>query len=170
MSVDLKNNSMFKRSSLVLNDDCLITLEHERTQDRVRKIMFNRVESVIIWRAIPWLPIVLLTVLLGLPSIGVFLINETASTIIASILLAFVLAVIIAYLYCGRTTIRIIRGSQPQDISGIFRPGRLRRFRDRLIANIHQTQQNLLQNSPAAPDQPPLLPSDMPTLPPISGP
>jgi hypothetical protein len=143
MSADLKCNTTLRRTSLVILDDCLVMLEHELTRDRVRKVMFDRVESVLIWAKVPWLRIVLLFVLLGLPALGILLIHEPVSTAIALVLLAFVVGMNAGYAYCGHTTIRIVRAGQTYEISGIFRRGPLTRFRARLLGGIRRVQQNL---------------------------
>jgi hypothetical protein len=147
MSVDLKSITLFKRSSLLLMDDCLIMLDHEHTRDRVRRIMFDRVENVVIWRRIPWGRIIFLLIVLGLPAFGVVLMEKDTGRIIGECLLALVAAVIAWYLYCRHTTIYITRGGQTHMVGGIFRPGRVRRFRDRLIDGIRNTQATLANRS-----------------------
>lgn len=150
MSVDLANNTTFQRLSLVVMDDSLIKLEHERTQDRVRKIMFDRVESLLIWTVPPWLNICICGIFFALPGFGILLVQEVWSSIVGDFLLALGLGLIGWYVYCGRTTIRAVRGGRLHEIKGIFRPGRVRRFRERLVAGIRRAQEQ---------PQPPATPS-----------
>lgn len=161
MGVDLKSNSFFKRISIVLMDDSLVTLEHERTQDRSRRIMFDRIESVVVWRSIPWVRIVLIGLLIVLPAASILFIGRLTSTIIGTMFLAFGLAVILWYFYCRHTILRIMRAGQAHDISGIYRPGRFRPFRDRLISNIRNSQQVMVDSSGAMPPATPPIDSTL---------
>jgi hypothetical protein len=149
MAVDLRSVTTFQRFSLVLMDDCLIKLEHERMQDRVRRFSYDAIQNVVIWQKISWWRFIVCGVCLVLPGIGILFVGNTPSTIIGSILIIIGALLMAWYLYCKVTTIRIVRGGTNHDLKGLFRPGKLRRFRERLINSI-QTAQSMIQSEGTA--------------------
>jgi hypothetical protein len=177
MAVDLKSTTLLRRISLLLDLDCLIRLEHGRSRDRVRKLMFDRVEYVQVWRNVPVVRLILSAVLLGVPALLLPLLAETVGLVTAIALLVILAAIWTFYFYCGNTTIRIVRSGKPEDIKGIFRPGKVRRLIERMEANIRATQatgfENLqalikLRESSQTPPSPPLPPAapEAPVAPP----
>jgi hypothetical protein len=140
MAVDLRSNTMFARISLVLMDDHLILLEHGRTADRVRKFRFDAIEAVVIWRKLPWLRITLCALLLAMPGAALQFVGDTFATVSGLLLLALGLGLITWYVVCRQTTIRLVRSGKIHDVGGVFRPGRVRRFRERLLAGIAAAQ------------------------------
>lgn len=137
---------MFGRSSLMLLDDCLVKLEHSYTEDRVRKFMFDAVEAVIVWQSIPWLYLCIVAFFLFGPAFCLLvLVRGTAADWIGGVLAVAAVPLFVWYLYCRKTTIRIVRFGKSEDISGIFRPGKLRRVLEKLNAGIRAVQQNEIQ-------------------------
>src|ERR1700742_3916733 len=102
MSVDLKSFTMFERASLVILDDALIKLEHERTKDRVRKYLFESIESVVISRKMPWGRVIVVAVAFGLPGVALFFFNSVPTTVFGSILTALAIGLIVGYAYCRK--------------------------------------------------------------------
>jgi hypothetical protein len=150
MSVDLRNASTFGRISLLVMDDCLIKLEHGYTRDRVRRLMYDAIESVIIWRRVPGVRITVCVVLFLLPGMGLLFANSTVAIVIGIFLLALALGLISWYIYAGKTIIRIVRIGKTDDVIGIFRPGRVRRFRTLFIDGIQRAQDAILAQSAGA--------------------
>ena len=140
MSVDLRTNSAFARVSLLVMPDCLVKLEHGRTEDRVRKFMFDAIGTVVIWRKVPWARVLVCALLLAAPGVALLFVRETAVVVIGGVLLVFGVALCLWYLYCGSTTVRVVRNGEPYDITGIFRPGRVRKFREKLVTGIRAVQ------------------------------
>jgi hypothetical protein len=140
MAVDLKSNTTFQRVSILLTDNAIVKLEHERTQDRIRRFPYESIQAVLIWQRISWWRIVLCTIVLIFPGIGIAFNDSTTALISASILIGMGLALDLWYLYCKVTTVRIVRGHANYDLIGLFRPGKLRKFRQRLLAGIDATQ------------------------------
>ncbi|HEV7301140.1 MAG TPA: hypothetical protein VGN72_17370 [Tepidisphaeraceae bacterium] len=140
MAADLRSNTMFSRISLVVMDDCLIKLEHGRTGDRVRKFTYDSIESIVIWRKTPWVRIVVCTTFLALPGAALQFVGDTFATYSGLFLLALGLGLVAWYLICRSTTIRIMRGGIIYDVVGIFRPGRVRKLRDNVLARIRAVQ------------------------------
>src|SRR5665213_3135673 len=164
MSVDLRSNSTLGRMSFILMDGYLIQLEHRYTEDRVRKFRYESIDSVIIWQKAPWLRMILCAVILGLPGIAILFfsfrsgfnsndVGETFMVVTGSFLCALAVGLITWYFYCKKTTIRIVRAGNHHDLSGMFRPGRLNRFRTRLVDGIRNVQSRLqaqhMESSPA---------------------
>jgi hypothetical protein len=163
MGADLRNNTSFARISLVLLDDCLVKLEHARTQDRIRRYMFEAIESVVIWRRVPLIRILVCTCLLLLPGVAILFIGETFATVSGILLILLGGGLVLWYLFNGKTTIRIVRAGKTDEIVGIFGRGKVRSFRERLVLGIQRAQQNALArgavemtSAPAAVMPPPL--------------
>lgn len=140
MAADLKSITTFQRVSLLLMDDCLIKLEHERTRDRVRRFSYDTIQTVVIWQKISWLRIVLCTLCLVAPGFALLLTQQSTNSLVGVLLMTVGGGLIAWYFYCKVTTIRIVRAGTNNDIAGLFRPGRLDRFRKRLVANIRASQ------------------------------
>jgi hypothetical protein len=149
MSVDLQSNSTFGRISIVLMNDCLIKLEHGWSEDRTRRFMYEGIDSVVIWRKIPWVRIMVCAVLLALPGIILLFLGNIVATVCGIVLGAIGVALIVWYLYCRSTTIRIVRAGKNHDLTSIFRPGKVRSFRDRLVVNIRTIQASESNTSPS---------------------
>ena len=140
MSVDLRSISMFGRSSVLLMDDSVVKLEHTYTDDRLRRFMFDRIETVLIWRRTPWGRLILVGLILGGPGIGLQFAGDPIARWIG-ISLIFIAVVLCGwFLYCGATTIRIVASGRQHQFKGLFRPGKLRRFREKLLAGIELRQ------------------------------
>ena len=142
MSVDLKSNTAFARISLIVMDDSLIKLEHSRTNDRVRRFMFDSIERIIIWRTVPGVRIALCAVCLVAPALLMLIFDDRDHVflVIGLMLGTLGLGLIVWYLVCRKTTIRIVRAGTAVDIVGIFRPKKVRNLRDKLIAGILAAQ------------------------------
>jgi hypothetical protein len=140
MAVDLKTNGFFGGTSIIVAPDCMIKLEHGGTKDRIRKVLFDRVEQVIVWRRVPVVRVVIVSVLLGLPGLLLLLVQETALTVFALLLLVITGAALAYYLYCRKTTIRIVRAGRFEEVTGVFWPSRVSRLLEMMRVNIRATQ------------------------------
>jgi hypothetical protein len=141
MGADLKNNSLFQRVSVLIQPDCLVKLEHQMSKDRIRKSMFSRVAQVAVWRQIPWVRIAVATVFLCLPGLLILsLVEMTGLKIMGFVIFAIGGCVDGFYVFCGKTTIRIVSPGKTEDITGIFSPGKVRRLVARMVTNIRTTQ------------------------------
>lgn len=158
MAVDLKSNSFISRSSLVIMPDSLVKLEHTRTQDRVKRFTFDTIERVMIWKRFLWGRLITVSLLLLAPGVLLIVLNrDTALIVCGSILAAIGGGLAVWYLICRKTTIRILRGGTTTDITGIYRPGKVAKFRDKLIRGILDAQTafaptSLATETPAAID------------------
>ena len=142
VAVDLRSNTMFSRVSLLAMPDSLVKLEHSRTEDRVKRFKYDTIENVLIWRTMPWVRLVVVTVVLVLPGVALLFVQDRdgVSLVLGIILIVIGLAFDAFYLVCRNTTIRITRVGRTDDIKGIFRPRKVRKLRDRLLAGIRATQ------------------------------
>jgi hypothetical protein len=137
MSVDLRSYKTFERYSILVMEDCVVKLEHTYGDDRIRRIKFDTLERMIIFRKTPWLRVIIggLLMLVGLLT----MLNN--DLLILGVALAVVgLAVVIYYLYCGATTIRMVRRGIATDLDGIFRPGKVRKFREKVLDGVRRAQ------------------------------
>jgi len=147
MAVDLKSAGLVRVESFVIRDDCLVILERETTSDRMRKMFFDRVESVVVWRAFPWRRALIGGVLTALPAAGFAAGAATARVdweILAFFAIFFAAVFLIMelrYLIDFKTHIRITRDGATKEIVVIVGPGKVRRFVRRLCGNIRAVQE-----------------------------
>jgi len=142
MGIDYRDANWFNRQTGLLMDDCLVLLEQEYTKDRVRRVLFDRVESVVSWRRFPWGRGLVFGLFFGLPALFI-LSEEPVVQVIGVVFLLLFLAAEARYLHCGLTRIRITRAGHDTTISVIMRPGKLRRFLDRLYSAVEAHQAHL---------------------------
>src|SRR5580698_3972978 len=147
MASDLHSREFFGRTSLFLMGDRLVRLDHGRTRDRVRSYLYEGIESVLVWRRVRWPAAMLVALVFGIPSIlfgfagAMTRADDERNMVISAIL--FATAVIWAgwIFYCPAITIRFVRNGKNADLQGCFRPGKFRKFRDQLLAEIAQAQE-----------------------------
>ena len=142
MAITLRGSGgWFSRTSLLFDQDSLIILEQASFNDRLRRILYDRVESLVIWKRIPWLYLVL-SLLLFAPGVLIILYgpNHVAKGIGAGIVISW-LALVARLLYCRLTTIRITRASKVREIKVLQSPRKVDRFSARLRSEIEETQQ-----------------------------
>lgn len=142
MPVDLTYSNWFSRVGMLIEDDHLLLLEYRFSTDRLRRIPFEHVRSVAVWRSVPIWPILLIALILLLPASLILLTGEPGLDIVAGIL-AIVGFTFIGYLvYVGRTTVQITLDGRQRRFSLMVHPGKLDRFLDRLVQRIHAVQAN----------------------------
>jgi hypothetical protein len=146
MAVDLVGTSWLRKLSVLVMDDCLVLLESVGQRDRIRRVLFERLESLVVWKTLPWVRMLLAAVLLG--AVAASLISFGDGVAIAGQVILGVLVLIEGkYLYDRKTRIRIRYAGEDRDIVVILRPGKLRRVLDRLRANAEATQEQAIQRA-----------------------
>jgi hypothetical protein len=140
MAVDLTFASFAQRRSLVLLDDQLVELQHAMTHDRVRRIHFDRLQSVLAWRRLPRLRLLVVFAVLGVPGVLLIAAGDPGTIGAGVFLLAAMLLITLYYVYHGRTTIRITRAGQNYEYTGVIRRGRVLRFLARLEQRVRLVQ------------------------------
>ena len=141
MPADLNVVSLFSRSSLLIDNDSLIKLEHQHTSDRIRKILLDRVERVLVWSVVPWGRIFLVLLFLGVPGILLFTLGEQSSNVAGTILVGILALILFRYLHSRKTIIQVHRGGIIHEFRVITSPARIGRFLTRLKANTEATQE-----------------------------
>jgi hypothetical protein len=144
MGVDLTFASFAQRRSLVLLDDQLVELQHAMTHDRVRRIHFDRLESVLAWRRIPRFRLLVVFAVLGVPGVLLIAVGDPGTIGAGVFLLVVMLLVTLYYVYHGRTTIRLTRAGQNYEYAGVIRRGRVLSFLARL-----EQRARLVQTAPS---------------------
>ena len=150
MGADLTASTWFRRESVVLMDDSLVILETEYRKDRMRKILFDQVSDVTVWREFPLGRTLLFIAVLGLPAaiiVGSYWppFHDTAAYVIVACILGPLLIILLRYFICGKTFIRIGYSGNVREFTFIARPGRMRKFLARLVANIQMAQQEAIR-------------------------
>lgn len=140
----LKCRSLFGGNTLVVDDDALVVLEADLASDRMRRLLYNRIESITTWRRIPWTGCIV-GALLGLAGLVVAIMGARDSfmstEIIGLVVLAGGLLVLGKYAWYKRTHIAVTRDGQTKRFSGIISPAVRRRFFQRLDAAVRGYQQ-----------------------------
>jgi hypothetical protein len=139
MSADLTYSGWMTRGSLVLQDDALVVLEHQVIRDRVKRIKYDRVSTLLIWREFPVGRAVLFLVLFGLPGIS-SLTTGGGGIVTGSILLAVLAIIEIRYALYQKTHILIQRGERTYRYSGIFSRKKVNRFAERFASAARRSQ------------------------------
>jgi hypothetical protein len=121
-------------------DDSLVILESDRTADRMRKILFDRVEGVLLWKRLPWGRMLLVTLLIAGPSIAVFWAPGDEALVIGGIGLSLAMLLLARYLWYGKSTLRLVRAGEVKDFTVIMRPGKLRKKVAAICQGVEETQ------------------------------
>lgn len=135
MPEDLTSAGLFRREAYLIDDDCLMVLEAGFASDRVRRIGFDRIESVVVWSQMAggWQFLGIVTAAFGfVMGLSEFFVGWFIAGIGAVIFARFAL--------CRKYTIRITRAGMRKDIFCTLRPARVDRFVERLCAAIDAAQ------------------------------
>ncbi len=152
MPADLTTAQMFRRSSVVLQNNHLVLLEHHSMQDRMRRVNFDGVESILRWRTRPWVRIVLVLLTIGGGGLGLLMANEDVLASIGAILIGVAAFILTFYFYRGKTTIIISRRGKEYVIKGIVSPKKVDQLMAQMEASIRQVQGEI-EGHPAAQSQ-----------------
>jgi len=155
MGAELTSSTWFRRESIVLIDDSLVILEQESRQDRMRKVLFDQVSSLVVWRKFPFGRSFAFTAVLGVPATIVIVatlegsIDRTDGYIPAGCMLGLLLLILLRYFVYGKTFVRIGYSGNVREFALIARPGRMRKFLDQLVVNIRKAQEEAIRRAEA---------------------
>ena len=124
----------------MLLDTQLVVAEHHTTRDRVRRIGFDRVSSLLTWRRPPLGSMGATTLVLGGIAMMFLFSGLEEFTVIAAVLFALAALILLVLAYRGKTHILITRAGQDVELVGIVPRRRLRAFLVDLQQNIERTQ------------------------------
>lgn len=150
MAVDFTIASFMNRGSVIITEDAVIVLENDRNKDRMRKILLDRVESIQIWKKLPWGRMLFAGLFFG-SFAPIFLSmptrTTTASLWVGGVLIAVLLLIWTRYIYNRKTFIRIVQAgpendnSRIKDFTLILRPGKIRRIVSKLCRAVIACQE-----------------------------
>ena len=139
---NLKFRSLFGSTILVPDSDALIILEPEIIRDRMRRLLYNRIESVTTWQRVPWASCIFGGILTVLGAVlAVFNQSFTPSLVIGIIVAVVDLIVLVKYAWYKRTYLTIARHGEVRNFSGVVSPGSRKRFVKTLNQSIRNYQQ-----------------------------
>lgn len=144
MPVDFATRSLFNKQSGIIDDECLIMLEREGARDRVWRIQFDRVQSLVVWRTIPWwwsIPIGIILV----TSVLLLFVSEPVANGIGLGILVTVLLLGSWLVYCKNTHMAFHRDGTVVRITFMVRPSKQKRIVQRIRENIARTQARIVQ-------------------------
>lgn len=136
MVTTLYSRGWFGSRRVLIEENCLGFYEHQFGSDRVRRTLFDRLGSVVVWRRFPWDKAAVYSLILGLPGLsltasGLYM-NEPGMWIIGGGLLLFWALIFARYLRYGRSTLLVYRDGKARRIQVIVSPKKLSRFLDTL--------------------------------------
>ncbi|NOX57528.1 MAG: hypothetical protein GXP29_01550 [Planctomycetes bacterium] len=141
MAVDLKLRNSFGNVSIILMDDHLVELEHSYTSDRVRRIRYDRVESVVRWRVLPLGRMAIVGLLVAVPGLLMMFSSEQVFVTMGTAFLTIAACIEAIYIYAGKTHISIMRAGREFKLAGVVRPHKVDRLLNRMEADIRRTQE-----------------------------
>jgi len=143
MAIDLKGGDITARQSFLIRDDCLVCLTQRSGHDRVRRIFFDRVAAVIVWRRPPWGALLFALFLPGLPGGFMLATGETVLMALGGALLGVWAIVTLGLFWAGRTRFRIIRDDEGFEFAATATPRAIQRFHTKLVDRIEKHQASL---------------------------
>jgi hypothetical protein len=168
LPADLSTSNPFRPMSFIIDEDCLTVLKHEPTRDRIHRILFDRVESVTIWRTWPWVHMLVVGALFGLPGLLLILTQNVVGYVWSGILLFWTATLLARYAIWRKTHFRIVRAGKVGTFATIRRPSKVRRFITRLQAQIVIAQDRAAQAAATATVPPSPIFAPQPTPPPMT--
>ena len=139
MKLNIANVS--QRGSISTTERCLLTLEYDSGSDRVRRVFYDRVSMVVVWKVTPWGRIILLSAIFVLPGLLLQLADAAEAHYIGAGLIVFGIAADLRYAYCRKTWVAILRDGESRKFQVIARPGKVRAFVEELCRQIRAVQQ-----------------------------
>ena len=140
MPVDAHFSQFTKKISAIVDDDNLVILEHDYTRDKVRRIQFDRVESLVTWRRYPLLHVLLSTLFFGGIGIALLVVQDSVANGIAAFMFSILAMLLFYYTTRQRSHIRIVRGGKTFQYAGFNSRRKFERFLEKLSVAISRTQ------------------------------
>jgi hypothetical protein len=144
MAADLSAYGLFQRRELLLDDDALLDLENGFGSDRVRRVLFERVQTVIAWTnvLVGWLVFAIISLTIGIVFLIPFVQGQDSPVVPFGFIFAPIgLVFTLRYLFVQRyhLLIRMIDGTEHR-IVAIAMPRKFHRFVRRLTESISAFQ------------------------------
>ena len=145
MAADLSAYGLFHRRELVLDEDALLELENGFGSDRLRRVLFDRIQTVSAWTQIlvGRLVFSLILMLLGLYLLFPLFTNGNMDLVpLGVVFLAIGLIILLRYAIIHRynLVVRLFDGTEFR-IVAMGRPGKFRKFVKRLVDGIAACQE-----------------------------
>ena len=142
MGIKLKQVGWIRRQFLEVEAHQLLLLQPEWGSDRVRRILYDRVETLVTWRTIPWDRLIVSSIVLLIPALLLLLVGgfpETRAT--GGVLAVIGLSLVGWYLTARRTHFAISRAGETYRFSTITVRRRVQRFLTAVTSAIATVQQ-----------------------------
>ncbi len=142
MPADLKQSGLSGRSSLLIAEDCLFVLRHGISDDRIHRLMFDKVESLATFKGPAWDRIVFGMVVVALAALWGF--HEPEAFAAGPIIVGMLGAVVALYgVFRRRTIVQIYRDGRPYRFNMVAGSARVERFERKFSAAVDSWQKNL---------------------------
>jgi len=154
MPVDLRVHGIANRKSLLVMEESLVLLEHSQFSDRIHKIRYENIETILVWRKTPWLKMAVTAVILGaiayIPFVGSWSLEDRDTQVYLLTALGFFAVLEALFLFRKNHFIRIIHSGQRLDLKVSAFPWKARGFVDKVRAHAGQRQEKLRERRNAA--------------------
>ncbi|MDH5638042.1 MAG: hypothetical protein OEZ04_06085 [Nitrospinota bacterium] len=171
MPVDLRVHSLASRKSLLVMEDSLVMLEHSQFSDRIHKILYESIESIIVWKKLPWLKMTLTALALGgfayIPFIGTGSLANNDTRIYLLIVLGVFVALETILLIRKKVFIRINHSGLALDLAFSAFPWKVSNFVDKVRTQAEKRQITLRKKRNEAKDIPDIESGPDHSLPPV---
>ena len=129
---DLKIAGLVNRMSLIVADEALVILEHSSTKDRVIKILYENIESIIVWKKTSWVSMILAMVILGgaayIPLSAYRTLKDESMLWIAIFLGVLLVALELVMVIRKKYYLRINHGGEAFNVAAPIFPWQIRKF------------------------------------------
>ena len=132
MAADITSMIGRHRQSMLLAADAVIRLDHQFGRDRVRRILYEHLQSVTVWTEFPTALALGAGLLLGTPALLAVVALGAAGVCVAVVPLILLAVLLIWISIQRRTVIRFVWAGQQFDFSGIVRKATVELFIKRL--------------------------------------
>lgn len=145
MAADLSAYSLFQRRELILEEDALLELESQFGSDRIKRILFDRIQSLSAWTQVlaGRLVISAIIIVIGLVFLLPLITNTKSDMVPLGVILVTIgIITFLRYASVHRyyLVIRMLDESEIR-ITALSRPVKFRRFVKRLVDGIAEFQE-----------------------------
>lgn len=142
MPVDLKQAGLSKRFSLLIAEDCLFVLRHGIRDDRIHRLMFDKVESLATYTSPAWSRVLFGALIMV--GAGLWVLSPSYAFLPGAVILAVFGAVIALYgLLRRRATVQIFRDGKAYRYRVVAARFDVERFERKFFKTVNAWQKRL---------------------------
>ncbi len=140
MATKLRQVGWFRRQTIEVEPHQLLLLQPEWGSDRVRRVLFDRVSTLVVWRVMPWDRIIVVLILLGVPTTLLLSLGSDDVTLTIGGIFLGIALLLVRYVVVRRTHFAVARADTMYRFNTIAGSGKVDRFVDELVKAIETVQ------------------------------